>query len=139
YAVIVSSGPVGVSSPTVKLTVIGLTIFNGGFELGNFSGWITNDVSQPYIPLAVRRSGFNFGIFGFPNLVTRQIEGSFSAAFGFDGGSSAGRVRMAQDVAVRPATAVLTFDYVAVWDAVSVGGTVSPRLFNLTIEPSGGG
>ena len=93
YAVIVSTGSLSVSSPTVKLTVIGLSILNGGFELGNFSGWITNDVSQPYIPLAVRRNGFNLGNFGFPNLVTRQIEGSFSAAFGFHGSSSGGRNR----------------------------------------------
>src|SRR5205823_12625019 len=72
YEVIVSAGSLSVSSPTVKLTIVGLNIFNGGFELGNFSGWITDDVSEPLIRLAVRRNGVNFSSIGYPRLVTRS-------------------------------------------------------------------
>src|SRR5205823_10707886 len=130
------AGPVQVSPPSVKLTVSSLAIANGRFEAGNFSGWITNDVAQSYIPLAVLPNGFTVGG-GVRNLVTRQIEGDFSAAFGFDGGSSGGRIRMAQDVAIKAAAPLLTFDYAAVWDGVSIGGAVPSRVFKVTIEPSG--
>src|SRR5439155_3021461 len=84
--------------------------------------------------LAVRTNGFNFG---FPNFVMRQIEGGFSAAFGLFG--SPGEIRISQEVAITAATPVLTFDYVAVWEGASFGGTVSPRVFNVKIEPIGGG
>src|SRR5439155_305420 len=135
YAVIVSAGSLSISSPTVTLTVVGLTIFNGGFELGNFSGWITNDVPQAPIPLGVRRNGVRFS--DYPSLRTRPVEGTFSASFGLF--PFPGVVRMAQDVAITPTAPLLTFDYLAWWEGVSSGGTVPPRVFKVTIEPSGGG
>src|SRR5439155_14616626 len=136
YSVSVSAGSLSVSSPTTPLTVIGLGFFNGGFELGKFSAWITNDVSQPPIRLAVRRNGANFS--DYPGLRTRPVEGTFSASFGLFANPGIGIVRIAQDVEITAAAPLLTFDYLAVWEGVPFAGAVPP-VFKVTIEPSGGG
>jgi uncharacterized repeat protein (TIGR01451 family) len=116
----------------VAITTVLSPIVNGSFETGNFSGWITNDLSPPFFPLAVATNGITPEGFGF--FRTTPTDGRYAAVHGFDG-NGPGRIRIAQDIFVPSATPVLAFDYRAAW---SYSGNL-PRIFLLSVEPVGGG
>ncbi len=110
-------------------------LVNGGFEQGNFTGWMTNDLIFPLYPLTVRSAGFD-PAFGF--FQTAPTEGNFCATHGFEG-SGPGTISVAQDVLLPSGPAVLTFDYRAAWDMSNYSGSTLPRKFAVSLQPSGGG
>ena len=105
---------------------------NGSFESGDFSGWVTQDMTLPFFPLQVGGAGITPAGFGF--FTSNPTDGSFAALHGFDG-DGPNTIRIAQDV-ILPAEAILVeFDYRGAWNNFGI----QDRLFMVNIEPSGGG
>lgn len=90
---------------------------NCSFETGDFTGWITQDLSKPLIPLKVAADG--------------TFDGAYAVSNGFDG-NGPGHILVCQDVAVPGGKPLLTFDYQA---RVSNLGTQS-RVFRVTFLPA---
>jgi len=111
-------------------------IVNGSFETGDFTGWVTKDMAIPFFPLGVQGAGSTpgFGLF-----LSAPTNGTFAVTHGFDGGGP-DSMEISQDVPI-PAgfAATLTFDWRAGWDLITFGGGSQPRLFDVVIEPAGGG
>ena len=115
-------------------------LVNGSFETG-FTGWGTEDIAVPFVPLAVRGAGFTpgFGLFQ-----TAPTNGSFVADSGFDGGGP-GTIAIWQDVSIPAAApgtvvrATLTFDWRAGWDMFNFVGSTLNRTLDFVVEPAGGG
>jgi hypothetical protein len=108
----------------------GVDVFdNGGFETGDFTGWVTQDMTIPFFPLQVGGAGIS--PFGF---ISDPPEGSFAALHGFDG-DGPGTIRIAQDITLHAAAQFVDFDYRGAW---SNAGTMD-RVFSVSVEPSGGG
>ena len=105
---------------------------NPGFETGDFTGWITQDLLNPFFPLTVQPAGFA-GPFLPPPLT--PTEGNFAAVSGYDGDGALGPnpIFFAQDVTI-PGN-ILAFDWRAGW---SMGGTL-PRTLDVVVRPLGGG
>jgi hypothetical protein len=109
---------------------------NCGFETGDFTGWITQDLSPPFVPLAVQPGGVT-PVVGF--FATTPTEGSYVAAHGFDG-NGPGYITIAQDVTLGPDADILIFDYRAAWDLINFAPPGSlDRHLTVEIQPSGGG
>jgi uncharacterized repeat protein (TIGR01451 family) len=115
--------------------VPGNPIGNCSFELG-FSGWITQDLPTPFLPLQVAGAAVSPG-FGF--FFSEPTDGNSAALHGFDG-DGPGWIRLAQDIDLPTSAARLVFDYRAAWDllAYSFSGA-GDRLFEVNIQPQGGG
>jgi hypothetical protein len=115
-------------------------IINGGFETGDFSGWMAQDLANPFEALAVRGNGDATSFSGFTpdyaNLVI-PTEGNFAVSHGFDG-QGPGTITLSQDIGIIGKNRVLEFDYRAGWDLLNYGASID-RLFSVLIEPSGGG
>jgi hypothetical protein len=100
---------------------------NGDFELGNFTGWLTQDLTNPYNALVVTG--------GSP------LQGSFDVLTGFDGNGGPGNdeIFVAQDLDLTGLTqASVTFDWSVPSCSLTFGATVD-RTFSLVVEPAGGG
>ncbi len=110
------------------------TTVNLGFELGNFTGWSTQDLSAPFYSLRVAGTGLSPG-FGF--FTSAPTQGAFAALHGFDG-NGPGNIRIWQDLEVPTTDTLIVFDYRAAWDLASYGASLN-RTFSLRIEPAGGG
>jgi hypothetical protein len=111
-----------------------LSISNGGFETGDFSNWIIQDLFNPFFPLLVEEAGVNVWTGFFSSSPT---EGEYAAIHGFDG-DGPGSILIEQNVTV-PANALsLEFDYRAAWDLLSFGAALN-RYFVVNIKPAGGG
>jgi hypothetical protein len=106
---------------------------NRSFETGDFTGWETRDLTDPFWPLAVRAAGAPGDFFR-----SAPTDGVFSATHGYDGnGASSGpTIRIAQDVLVREAQ--LRFDWRAAWDMDGFGAT-QKRAFDVVIGAAGNG
>jgi len=107
---------------------------NGSFESGDFSGWITEDISDPFISLQVAGAGLDpgYGLF-----TSEPTDGYYNMVNGWEG-AGPGTIRIAQDVLLPPGALTLEFDYRAGWDLYIYGATQS-RSFLVNIEPVGGG
>ena len=105
---------------------------NCGFETGDFTGWVTQDLSAPYraLTVAAESSDFLVGTVG-------TSEGGFSAQHGFDG-NGPGHIKICQDVTVPNDRPLLTFDYQANWDLATFGATLD-RTFRVTFSTSASG
>jgi hypothetical protein len=103
---------------------------NGSFENGDFGGWVTQDMNNPFFPLQVGGAGITPG-FGF--FTSDPTDGSFAALHGFDG-DGPNTIRIAQDVTLPAEALFLEFDYRGAWN----NGGSQNRLFMVNIEPSGG-
>lgn len=115
------------------------TVINGSFETGDFTSWVVTDNTTPFDPFAVLPAGTPTAFFGFggPNVVIPS-DGTFAASNGFDG--NAGTISIAQDIGTIAFGDVLMFDYRAGWDLDTFSdATDSDRLFEVLIEPAGGG
>ena len=108
--------------------------FNCGFERGDFRGWVTQDLSDPFFPLQVNIAGITPG-FGF--FTSDPPQGDFAALTGFDG-NGPGTISVAQDVLLSNDADSLTFEYECAWDLLNFGATEN-RIFEVNIEPAGGG
>ncbi len=98
-------------------------IINGSFETGDFSGWGTKDMAEPYLPLTVQ--------------AIPTTDGIFAAIHGFDGGGP-DTIEIFQDVNIPSKySAILTFDWRAAW--VIFPNATGARLFDVVIQPAGGG
>ncbi len=111
---------------------------NPSFESGDFAGWVTQDLTDPFVSLQVGGAGFTpgFGLF-----TSAPTDGAFAALHGFDGDGATGgtdTIRIAQDVTVSSNSTVL-FDYRAGWDLLNFASGAQSRLFDVNVEPSGGG
>jgi hypothetical protein len=112
------------------------TITNGSFETGTFAGWIATDIFVFFFPLSVQTAG-SANTFDWP-WSSSPTDGMFTAFSGFDG-SGPGTISLEQDIGLVTAGDSLTFDYRAAWDLVNFGGGTIARLFDVVIEPEGGG
>lgn len=124
-----------IENSTVRIRSLPVGIFtNPSFESGDLSGWITTDMSAPFVALQASTGGVNPGLGLF---TSAPSDGSFSAIHGFDG-DGPDTITLAQDVTL-PADAVfLTFDYRGAWDLLNYGAT-QDRVFSVIFEPAGGG
>ncbi len=116
--------------PTISSTN---AVTNPSFETGDFTGWITQDLSSPFEPLRVEGAGYSAG-FGF--FSTEPTDGNWVAYTGWDG-NGPGNISLSQDVTLPTGTVIWEFDYRASWD-LTYGATVN-RTFWANIEPAGGG
>ncbi|MCK5392110.1 MAG: hypothetical protein KAJ31_06755 [Deltaproteobacteria bacterium] len=113
-------------------------INNCGFETGDFTSWVTQDLTEPFLPLQVGGAGVdqdntdNFGFF-----LSDPTQGVWAALNGFDG-DGPGTIRIAQDVALPAGSTNLTFDYRCAWELFEFGAS-EDRTFSVNIEESGGG
>jgi hypothetical protein len=136
YSLIVTSpdGPVTLSNFVINVEEKTLLV-NGGFETDDFTGWVTNELAYTTYPQLVRAAGYNPG---FNFFLTDPPQGNYAATESFDGGGP-GTNSIAQDVIVPVGPASLTFDYRIAWDMSNYPGSTLPRLFNVSIQPKGGG
>ncbi len=107
---------------------------NCGFETGDFTGWVTQDLSEPFFPLMVGGVGLTPGYGLFTSAPT---QGVFAALHGSDG-NGPGTIRIAQDVFLPQGANTLVFDFRVGWDLLGYGAT-QERVFDINIEPNGGG
>ncbi|MFQ5463716.1 MAG: hypothetical protein ACE5E5_13955, partial [Phycisphaerae bacterium] len=107
---------------------------NGSFELGNFAGWVTQDLTTPFFPLQVGGAGITPG-FGF--FTSAPTDGVFAALHGFDG-DGPGTIVIAEDVTLPVGIGSLEFDYRAGWDLLTFGAALN-RTLEVVIRPAGGG
>jgi len=107
---------------------------NPGFETGDFTGWVTTDLSSPFFALTVGGAGLNPDPDFF---LSAPTEGSFAALHGFDG-DGPGTIRIAQDVTLPPFIGLLEFDYRGAWDLALLPASLD-RTFEVNVEPAGGG
>jgi hypothetical protein len=113
----------------------GNLVANCGFETGDFSGWITQDLTVPFYPLSVGGAGLSPGLGLFTSAPT---EGIVAALHGFDG-NGPGTIEIAQDVVIPSyGQPELLFDYRAGWDMLSFGGSTQDRTFEVVVETGGG-
>ncbi len=107
---------------------------NCGFEMGNFTSWVTQDMTTPFFALQVGGAGITpgFGLF-----TSDPTEGTLAALHGFDG-DGPGHIRVAQDIAV-PGGGLLEFDYRGGWDLMTFCVGCVDRSFDVLVEPAGGG
>lgn len=111
-------------------------LVNCGFETGDFTGWVTQDVTGPFLPLTVAGPGSP----GFGFFTSAPTEGVVSALHGFDG-EGPGTIEIGQQLTLPSgAGSVLEFDYRGAWDIQTFAppGALS-RTFSVNIEPAGGG
>ena len=111
-------------------------IANCGFETGDFTGWVTQDLTEPFFALEVGGAGISPG----EGLFTSDPpQGIYAALNGF-GGDVIGTIRVVQDVVLPPGSTELTFDYRCGWDLEFEDiPSVQKRTFSVNVEESGGG
>lgn len=112
-------------------------VVNCSFETGDFTGWGTQDLSAPFLPLGVFTGGGSVG-FGF--FLTAPTQGLVSAVTGFDGDGATGAtstISLFQDLTLPDGLVTLEFDYRGAWD-LTFGATID-RTFSVSVQPSGGG
>lgn len=111
------------------------TFVNNGFETGDFAGWTTvNGTGSELTPWNVSTGGTGWFGNGFP------AEGTFFAQNGFDGDAGL-FYDIYQEVTI-PADATsaqLSWKERIQWDLLSFGPATLPRLYEVTIQPTGGG
>lgn len=137
-------GAAALATGFAAVPVRAISIVNGSFETGDFTGWIPLDLSDPFDSLSVQAAGSETNFTGFTpdglNIVI-PTDGGFAATNGFDGdgpGGPAGAIGLSQDIGVLHEHAILEFDYRAGWDLINLGATLD-RTFALLLEPFGGG
>lgn len=127
-------------------------LINGSFETGDFTGWSTDDMASPFFSLGVY-DDFEF----LPLFDIDPTDGIFAVGHGFDG-IGPDTIEFWQEVAIPPTVdAELSFDWRAAWDFGEVGGEgrieapadgptadgpegpIEDRIFDVVIEPAGGG
>ena len=112
---------------------------NCGFESGDFSGWITQDLTEPFSPLGVVGPGVD--VIGIPGLefFSAPTEGDWTAVHGFDG-SGPGVIVIAQDITVPGNPGPLQFDYRSAWNLDTFFPLATrDRNFRVEVQPTGGG
>ncbi len=112
-------------------------IVNCSFETGDFTGWGTQDMDVPFLPMTVDTGGVDVG-FGF--FISAPTQGTLAALHGFDGDGATGSVNtieIYQEVDLPPGTTDMEFDYRGAWDMTF--GATQDRTFTVDIEPPGGG
>jgi len=107
---------------------------NCGFETGDFTSWVTQDLTDPFFDLQVGGAGEDPGEGLF---ISDPPQGVFAALTGFDG-NGPGTIRVAQDIIMPPGSTDLVFEYQCGWSLSDEIGTL-PRRFEVNIEESGGG
>ena len=112
----------------------GNPVVNCGFETGDFTGWVTQDMAIPFFRLGVFAGGVSpgFGLFA-----SSPTDGAFAAINGFDG-DGPGTIVYAQDMTLPPSP-MLEFDYRCGWDMTIGAAATQDRVFTVEVEPSGGG
>lgn len=112
-------------------------ILNGDFETGDLSGWTVMDIMNPFFPLGVDCSGSFTTDFSF-NSIT-PLDGTCMAVNGFDG-DGPGQITMHQTVTIPAgASATFTFSWWVAYDMFNFGGSTLDRMFEVQIQPVGGG
>lgn len=104
-------------------------IVNGSFETGDFTGWIVEDLADPFYPMSVKAEG----TLATMNVKLAPTDGQFAMVNGFDGGGP-GTILLAQDVLIPKDRPVLLFDHRAIWNMWGLD-----RHFRVLVEPEGGG
>jgi len=121
------------------------TIANPSFETGDLTGWVAEDLDDPYMPMHVDVAGVGVGDL---DIVGAPTDGTYAFYTGFDG-CGPGVIRLMQDLTLPLGRPILLFDYRAAWDITwGEGPALQPckelvklqdRHFYVVIEESGGG
>jgi len=111
-------------------------LLNGGFETGDFTDWIVEDLYDPFFPISVDCIG-SFSTFGFTPI--DPLSGTCMSVNGFDGGGP-GLISMHQEVIIPTdaITADFTFSWWVAYDLYSFGANLD-RIFEMQVLPVGGG
>lgn len=118
------------TSPHTELNSQCLT--NGGFEDGNYSGWVVNDLSMPFLAANVSCAPLNFGnAFGL-NTITPS-EGSCFAYNGFDG--NAGVITTCHECVISDdiCSATFSFDYWVAYNLADFDANID-RMLDVTVD-----
>lgn len=111
---------------------------NCGFESGDFSGWITQDLTEPFSPLDVVGPGVDVSR-DLLEFFSAPTEGDWTAVHGFDG-SGPGVIVIAQDITVPGNPGPLQFDYRSAWNLDTFFPLATrDRNFRVEVQPTGGG
>lgn len=133
--------------PTLTPTPVPLQgpIVNPSFETGDLTGWVAEDLDDPFLPLQVGPAGLRSWESFFTGAPT---DGEYALYTGFDG-CGPGVIRLMQDVTLPSGRPILLFDYRAAWDITWSDARLQPdngsviknqdRHFYVVIEESGGG
>ena len=130
---IFSSGAIAQDAPDCEN--VGNNPFeNCGFETGDFTGWLTQDLTIPFFDLQVGPAGVDpdEGLF-----LSDPPQGMFAALNGFDG-NGPGTISIAQDVTMPLGAGQLIFEYQCGWE-LTFGDPTEARTFRVNIEEPGGG
>jgi len=121
--------------PTTLYSIVAPpSMVNPSYETGDFTGWITQDLSAPFWALQVGGAGLSPG-FGF--FTSDPTDGTFAALSGWDG-NGPGMIMIEQDIVLPTGITTLEFDYRAAWDLLTYGAVLD-RTFTVEIQPFGGG
>jgi hypothetical protein len=109
-------------------------IVNCSFESGDFSGWLVQDLTQPFAFLRVEGPGVPPppAISGF---LSYPPDGAFAALLGWDV-EVAGTFSFAQVVTLPATATAITFSYRAAWDLQTFCQNCAQRTFQVRVEPS---
>jgi len=141
FAYQIRDGVGGIAQAIVTIAVTtcdaGGDLVNGSFETGNFEGWCSVDLNDPFWPQGVRKAGSEpwTGLF-----VGEPTDGTWAVSNGFDG-DGPGTIELYQIVSLPVATmsAVLTFDWRAGWDMDTFcGGCTGSRTFDVVVSTPDG-
>ena len=130
------SGPANFQLDRIRLTRgYCADIQNCSFETGALPAWVGADLATPFYAMQPGLAGVSpgYGLF-----LSAPTEGSYALLLGFDG-SGPGVIELRQDVTLPLWGDQLRFDYRAGWDMLTFVGSTKPRIFDVSIEPFGGG
>lgn len=106
-------------------------ISNGGFEQGDASSWLVQDLSLSLMSVRVVPEGQTVAIPGF--FTSAPTEGDFALVHGFDG-SGPGAIRLSREVGIpSQGLSTLRFDTRGGWDLTAVSAT-QDRSFRVLIR-----
>lgn len=116
----------------------GNIILNGDFETGDFSNWVTMDITTQFVPQQVICVPDVTIGFGFDPI--SPIDGTCMSFNGFDGGGP-GEITMHQEVTIPAdaASATLAWSEWLAWDLMNFAPMALDRMFEVQIQPQGGG
>ena len=108
---------------------------NGDFETGDLTDWVANDIASPFLAMQVACFPGSVG-FGFETVTA--LDGSCYMINGFDG-DGPGQITLHQDISI-PTDAVAEFSWseAIAYDLSTFGASID-RLYEVQVQPFGGG
>jgi len=120
-------------------------IVNASFETGDLTGWLAEDLDEPYVAIHVGGAGETCNDPSLVPMVGAPTDGTYALYTGWDG-CGPGEIRLMQDLTLPLGRSILLFDYRAGWELsgmafgeVEPAAAIADRHFYVVVEESGGG